>query len=313
MSIRFDGRVALVTGAGSGLGKSYALGFAARGATVVVNDLGSGDGSGVSDAAQTTVDKIKFEGGQAIAAPANVADFDQVKAVIDKAVKDLGRVDIVVNNAGVLKIKALKDMDLAVFRQVMDIHLMGAVHTSKAVWNTMEAQNYGRIVMTSSSAGLYGSAALSAYGAAKAALVGLMNALSMEGEPHDIRVNAIAPTAATPMTQALLTPQMLRLMGPEHVAPAVLYLASEAAPTKTIIGAGAGCFNAPKIIEGPGVWLPDDQRTPEAIAEHWAEIDDTSAAATVASSLAQTIKFVDMAARAEGNPISMSAEKMALH
>ncbi len=211
MSIRFDGRVAIVTGAGGGLGRLHALALAARGAAVVVNDLGGAiDGSGGAPvAANAVVEQIRAAGGEAIASAASVTDFAAVQGMVDAAMREWGRVDILVNNAGILRDKSFAKMDLADFRVVMDVHLMGAVHCTKAVWEIMSAQNYGRIVMTTSSSGLFGNFGQANYGAAKMALVGLMQTLSLEGAKHDIRVNCLAPTAATRMTEHLLPAAVL--------------------------------------------------------------------------------------------------------
>ena len=203
MTIRFDGRVAIVTGAGGGLGRLHALALAARGASVVVNDLGGTlDGSGgTPTAANAVADEIRAAGGKAIANGASVTDLAAVQAMVAAAMTEWGRVDILVNNAGILRDKSFAKMEIDDFRAVMDVHLMGAVHCTKAVWETMRAQNYGRIVMTTSSSGLFGNFGQSNYGAAKMALVGLMQTLSIEGAKNDIRVNCLAPTAATRMTE----------------------------------------------------------------------------------------------------------------
>jgi NAD(P)-dependent dehydrogenase (short-subunit alcohol dehydrogenase family) len=306
--LRFDGRVAIVTGAGNGLGREHALGLAARGAKVVVNDLGAArDGSGGSSAAaEKVVEDIRAAGGQAIADGANVADVAQVQAMVERAKAEWGRIDILVNNAGILRDKSFAKMELADFRTVVDVHLMGSVHCTKAVWETMRAQNYGRIVMTTSSSGLYGNFGQANYGSAKAGVVGLMNVLAQEGRKNDIRVNTLSPTAATRMTEDLIPPDMLALMTPESITPGVLYLVSEDAPTRTILCAGAGAFAVARIIETRGAYFPERERTPEAIAARFAEIADTAGAEALASALQQTGKFVHMAAEAEG--ISLGAD-----
>ena len=238
--IDFTGRVAIVTGAGGGLGRLHALALAARGAKVVVNDLGGAvDGSGGSaSAAQKVVDEIKAAGGEAMANGASVTDFDAVQAMVQQAIDTWGRVDIVVNNAGILRDKSFAKMELADFRLVLDVHLMGAVHLCKAVWPHMVAQKYGRILMTTSSTGLYGNFGQANYGAAKLAQVGLMQTLSIEGAKHDIRVNALAPTAATRMTEGLLPPEVMDAINPEAVVPAMLVAVSEQAPSRMIFAAG---------------------------------------------------------------------------
>jgi NAD(P)-dependent dehydrogenase (short-subunit alcohol dehydrogenase family) len=309
MSIRFDGRVAIVTGAGNGLGRAHALGLAARGAKVVVNDLGAArDGTGHSSAAaQAVVSEIIAAGGEAMANGANVVEFEQVEAMIEQARSRWGRVDILVNNAGILRDKSFAKMDLADFEAVLDVHLRGTVNCCKAVWEIMRRQGYGRIVMTSSSSGLYGNFGQANYGAAKAAVIGLMNALHHEGAKHDIRVNGLAPTAATRMTKDLLPPEMLSLMTPESITPGLLYLVSDNAPSRTILCAGAGVFAVAQIVESAGVYLPDEDRTPEALAERFAEIAALSTASPLQGAFEQTGKFVDMAARAEGVVLPLRA------
>ena len=262
MTIRFDGRVAIVTGAGGGLGRQHALALAARGAKVVVNDLGGTlDGQGgAALAAQAVVDEIRAAGGQAMANGASVTDTAAVQAMVDAAVAAWGRVDILVNNAGILRDKSFAKMELADFRLVLEVHLMGAVNCSKAVWELMRGQNYGRIVMTTSSSGLYGNFGQANYGAAKMALVGLMQTLSIEGAKNNIRVNCLAPTAATRMTEHLMPEAVLALLQPEAVTPGLLALVAEDAPTRAILCAGAGAFARAHITLTPGIFvgLPDD-------------------------------------------------------
>ena len=268
MTMRFDGRVAIVTGAGGGLGRLHALALAARGAKVVVNDLGgSVDGNGgAPKAAQAVVDEIRAAGGEAIANGASVTDPQAVQAMVDQALAAWGRVDILVNNAGILRDKSFAKMTLDDFRLVVEVHLMGAVNCTKAVWEAMRAQNYGRIVMTTSSSGLYGNFGQANYGAAKMALVGLMQTLSIEGAKNDIRVNCLAPTAATRMTENLMPEAVLKLLQPEVVTPGLLTLVAEDAPTRAILCAGAGAFERAHITltEGVCVGLPDD--APEQVA-----------------------------------------------
>jgi NAD(P)-dependent dehydrogenase (short-subunit alcohol dehydrogenase family) len=262
MTIRFDGRVAVVTGAGGGLGRQHALALAARGAKVVVNDLGGTlDGQGGTPlAAQAVVDEIRAAGGVAMANGASVTDALAVKAMMDDAMKTWGRVDILVNNAGILRDKSFSKMGLDDFRLVMEVHLMGAVNCCKAVWDVMRAQNYGRIVMTTSSSGLYGNFGQSNYGAAKMALVGLMQTLSIEGAKNNIRVNCLAPTAATRMTENLMPEAVLKLLQPESVTPGLLALVADDAPTRAILCAGAGAFERAHITltEGIFVGMPTD-------------------------------------------------------
>ena len=236
MSIRFDGRVAIVTGAGGGLGRLHALALAQRGAAVVVNDLGGTlDGNGgTPTAANAVVEEIRAAGGRAIASAASVTDFAAVRTMVQAAVGEWGRVDILVNNAGILRDKSFAKMEVDDFRLVLDVHLMGAVHCTKAVWEVMREQKYGRIVMTTSSTGLYGNFGQSNYGAAKMALVGLMQTLSLEGAKYDIRVNCLAPTAATQMTEGVLSPESLRLLDPMLVSPGLLALVCEDAGEQVI-------------------------------------------------------------------------------
>ena len=276
MTIDFNGRVAIVTGAGGGLGRHHALALAARGARVMVNDLGSAaDGSGGSvSAAQAVVAEIRAAGGEALANGASVTDFAAVQAMVQQAVDAWGRVDILVNNAGILRDKTFAKMDLADFELVLKVHLMGAVHCTKAVWPIMNAQKYGRIVMTTSSTGLYGNFGQSNYGAAKMALVGLMQTLALEGAKNDIRINCLAPTAATRMTEGLLPEAVLAAIKPEAVVPAMLVLASQDAPNRTILCAGAGSFEAAHITMTQGIWLGTDEQTPERLAELLAEVTD---------------------------------------
>jgi len=273
--ISFKDRVAIVTGAGGGVGRLHAIALARRGARVLVNDLGgSVDGHGGSaSAAQRVVDEIIAQGGTALASQASVTDFDAVQAMVQEVVDAWGRVDVLVNNAGILRDKTFAKMDLADFRQVLDVHLMGAVHTSKAVWPIMQAQQYGRIVMTTSSTGLYGNFGQSNYGAAKLALVGFMQTLALEGARYDIRVNALAPTAATRMTEGLMPQDALDALRPEAVVPAMLVLASPQAPNRTILCAGAGSFEAAHITLTRGVHLGVADDTAERLL---AALDDVT-------------------------------------
>ncbi len=275
MTIRFDGKVAIVTGAGGGLGRSHALALAARGAKVVVNDLGvARDGSGSSQSpAQAVVAEIEAAGGEAMANGASVTDVDAVKAMVAEATARWGSVDILVNNAGVLRDKTFAKMEIEDFRFVVDVHLMGAVNCTKAVWDGMRERNYGRIVMTTSSSGLYGNFGQSNYGAAKMALVGFMQTLSIEGAKNDIRVNCLAPTAHTRMTEDLGAALPLDHLGPELVTPGLLYLVGQDAPTRCILGAGAGGFERAYVTLTQGIRVVGDD-APEQIAARFAEISD---------------------------------------
>jgi NAD(P)-dependent dehydrogenase (short-subunit alcohol dehydrogenase family) len=298
MAVVFDERVAIVTGAGSGLGRCHALGLAARGAKVVVNDLGRNGAP--SESALKVVEEIRAAGGKAIADPADVADFEQVSAMAARAEAEWRRVDILVNNAGVLRDKSFAKMEMTDFEYVVRVHLIGSANCAKAVWNGMRERNYGRVVLTSSASGIYGNFGQSNYGAAKAGLIGLMNVLSLEGAKNDIRVNILAPTARTAMTEGLLPPAAAELMAPETVTPAVLFLASDEAPSRVILGAGAGSFAVTHIAETPGVYLDDAERTPETIAARWAEISDPATARPLRDAFGQTQKFVAAAAKAKG-------------
>jgi len=268
MAINLAGKVAIVTGAGGGLGRAHALALATRGAKLVVNDLGGArDGSGSSaTAAEKVVEEIRKSGGEAIASGASVTDYAAVEAMVGDAMKKWSRVDILVNNAGILRDKTFAKMELADFRAVLDVHLMGAVHTTKAVWEIMRVQNYGRIIMTTSSTGLYGNFGQCNYGAAKMALVGLMQTLALEGAKYNIHVNCLAPTAATRMTEGLLPIELLAKMKPEAVSPAVVYLASDGAPTRAIICAGAGSFERAYITLTPGAFIGTDTDAADRVA-----------------------------------------------
>ena len=289
MTMRFDGRVAIVTGAGGGLGRQHALALAARGAKVVVNDLGGTvDGNGgTPKAAQAVVDEIRAAGGEAIANGASVTDPQAVQAMVEQALAAWGRVDILVNNAGILRDKSFAKMALDDFRLVIEVHLMGAVNCTKAVWETMRAQNYGRIVMTTSSSGLYGNFGQANYGAAKMALVGLMQTLSIEGAKNDIRVNCLAPTAATRMTENLMPEPVLKLLQPEAVTPGLLALVAEDAPTRAILCAGAGAFERAHITLTQGVFVGLPEDAPEQVALQFDALSDREGETVPASGNAQ--------------------------
>jgi NAD(P)-dependent dehydrogenase (short-subunit alcohol dehydrogenase family) len=293
MSIRYDGKVAIVTGSGGGLGRCHAIELAKRGAKVVINDLGGGvDGSGgSSEAARSVVAEIEALGGEAIANGANVAKYNEVEAMVKQAMDKWGRVDILVNNAGILRDKSFTKGTLEDFKLVLDVHLMGSVNCTKACWDIMREQAYGRIVVTTSSSGLYGNFGQANYGSAKMGVIGLMNTLAQEGAKYNIRINALAPTAATRMTEGLIPAEALALLTPETVTPAVLYMVSEDAPTRTIIAAGAGSFAVARIVESAGVWLPPQEQTPEGIAAHWAAISSTAGENQPQAGFEQTVKM----------------------
>jgi NAD(P)-dependent dehydrogenase (short-subunit alcohol dehydrogenase family) len=259
-------RVAIVTGAGGGLGRTYALLLAQRGARVVVNDLGAG--------AETVAQEITEAGGQARAALCSVSDATAVQSMVEDTLKAWGRVDILVNNAGILRDKSFVKMSLDDFRLVIDVHLMGTVHCTKAVWETMREQKYGRIVVTTSSSGLYGNFGQSNYSAAKMGLVGLMQTLAIEGAKYGIRVNAIAPTAATGMTAGILPEEQLKLLRPEVVAPGILALVGENAPSRTILCAGASSFEVANITLTKGIHVAGDPPSADELVSRWEEVVD---------------------------------------
>ncbi|MBP1845757.1 NAD(P)-dependent dehydrogenase (short-subunit alcohol dehydrogenase family) [Rhizobium petrolearium] len=303
--IRFDGRTAIVTGAGTGLGRSHALGLAARGANVVVNDLGVATDGTIegSQAARAVVEEIRAGGGNAISSGANVTDFDQVQAMVAEAIAAFGAVDILVNNAGILRDKTFAKMDMDDFRTVVDVHLIGSANCTKAVWNHMIEREYGRIVMTTSTSGLYGNFGQSNYGSAKAGVFGLMNVLAQEGARKNIRVNTLAPTAATRMTEGLLSQDVLELLGPETITPGLLALVCEDAPTKMILGAGAGCFAEIRIYETQGIALTGEQLSPEGVMASLAAIRSPEDQDVMENAFSQTRKYARMAAAARGLPL----------
>ena len=280
MTISFKDKVVIVTGSGNGLGRSHALQFAQRGAKIVVNDLGGTvDGSGgSSEAAEKVVDEIKQNGGEAIANGSSVTDKAGVKKLVEDTMTAFGRIDVLVNNAGVLRDKSFGKMTLDDFEFVVDVHLMGSVYCTKAVWPIMVEQNYGRIVMTSSSSGVYGNFGQTNYGAAKLGVVGFMNSLKIEGQKYNIKVNSLIPVAATRMTESLMPKEALEKLQPDVVSPAVLFMASEDAPTGIMLSAGAGVYALAQIIQAPGVALTGDDANPDKIAERWNEISDMSEA-----------------------------------
>jgi NAD(P)-dependent dehydrogenase (short-subunit alcohol dehydrogenase family) len=291
--IRFDGKVAIVTGAGGGLGRQHALELARRGARVVVNDLGgSVDGSGgSSEAAQKVVEEIKAFGGEAIANGSSVTDDAGVAHMVKQTMDAFGRIDILIANAGVLRDKSFSKIEMIDFDIVMAVHVMGTVKPTKAVWEIMKAQNYGRIVVTTSSTGLYGNFGQTNYGAAKLGLVGFMNTLKLEGAKNNIKVNAISPVAATRMTENLMPPEILEKLKPEYVTPGVVYLVSEDAPTGVVLTAGAGVFATAKIFETEGVYLGEGGLSVEEVRDNWAKIEDTAGQQAYFQGGEQTQKF----------------------
>jgi NAD(P)-dependent dehydrogenase (short-subunit alcohol dehydrogenase family) len=293
MTIRFDGKVAIVTGAGGGLGRAHALELACRGAKVVVNDLGSAvDGTGgSSDAAAKVVAEIKAAGGDALANGSSVTDNAGVANMVKQAMDAFGRIDILIANAGILRDKSFVKMEIADFEAVLAVHVMGTVMPAKACWQIMRDQHYGRIVITTSSSGLYGNFGQANYGAAKLGLVGLMNTLKIEGAKDNIKVNAICPVAATRMTEALMPPPMLEMLKPEYVTPGVVYLASEEAPNGVILAAGAGVFSAVRLVETEGVNLGHNADA-DTVAANWAKISDFSTARHYETGMEQMQKIM---------------------
>jgi NAD(P)-dependent dehydrogenase (short-subunit alcohol dehydrogenase family) len=302
MSINLDGRVAMVTGAGQGLGRAHALALAACGAKVVVNDLAGPEGA--SAKSEAVAAEIRSAGGEAIANGANVADLEQVEAMVQQTMDEWGRVDILINNAGILRDKSFLKMPMEDFRLVIDVHLIGTANCTKAVWEIMREQGYGRIVMTSSSTGLFGNFGQTNYGAAKMAMVGMMNTLHLEGAKYDIRVNCLAPAAGTAMTDGLFPDAVFKLLTPESVSPGIVFLASEGAPSRKVLCAGGGSFAVFKGFETEGVSLQPDRVTADGIAEAWEAINDEEGMRELQGGFEQTGKFARQGAKALGMDLS---------
>ena len=291
MTISFKDKVAIVTGAGGGLGRCHALQFAERGAKVIVNDLGgSVDGSGgSSEAADKVVEEIKAMGGDAISNGSSVTDKAGVKKLVDDAMAAYGRIDILVNNAGVLRDKSFAKVTLDDFEFVVDVHMMGSVYCTKAVWPIMVEQKYGRIVMTSSSSGIFGNFGQSNYGSAKMGVVGLMNTLRIEGQKNNIKVNSLVPVAATRMTENLGMPDaVFDSLKPESVSPAVIFMSSEDAPDGVMISAGAGVFAMAEIVHSEGIALKGDDLNADMLAEKWSEASDMTSSKALRSGAEHT-------------------------
>jgi NAD(P)-dependent dehydrogenase (short-subunit alcohol dehydrogenase family) len=269
MSALLANRVAIITGAGRGLGRAHALALARNGARTVINDVDA-------DAAEQVCREIADAGGEALSSSANVQDLGQVEEMAMQAVRRWGQIDILVNNAGILRDRTFAKIDLADFRLVLDVHVMGSVNCTRAVWLHMKERAYGRIIFTTSSSGLYGNFGQSAYSAAKMALVGLMQTLALEGSRHGIHVNCLAPSADTQMTSNLLTKEDLSALEAERVSPVVVALASERAPSKRIVLAGAGSFEQANITMTQGLYLTDDKLSAERLLEQWTRIEDRS-------------------------------------
>ncbi len=298
--IRFENKVAIVTGAGNGLGRRHAIELAARGAKVVVNDLGGArDGTGGSlGPAEEVVKEITDAGGEAIVDGANVTDEAQVAAMVKAATDKWGRVDILVNNAGILRDKTFHKMTMPDFRAVIDVHLIGSATCAHAVWPIMREQSYGRIVCTSSPSGLHGIFGQTNYGAAKAAMIGFMNAMHLEGAKYNIRANVLSPSAKTRMTEDLgFPPEVLDALTPEAITAAMLFLVSEDAPSRAIISCAGGGYARGYIVETDGVYLPPERQTPEEIAAHWEQISDTSNVHYYKDSSGPTANFMTKASQ----------------
>ena len=296
MTISFKDKVVIVTGAGGGLGRSHSLEFAKRGAKVVVNDLGgSVDGSGgSSDAANNVVKEITEAGGVAIPNGSSVTDDDGVKNMVDQTMDEFGRIDILINNAGILRDRSFTKMTMEDFTLVTDIHLMGSVKPTKMVWEIMKEQNYGRILVTTSSTGLYGNFGQSNYGAAKLGVVGFVNTLKLEGQKYNINCNVLCPVAYTRMTEYLMPPEAEQLLTPGSVTPAVIYLSSENGPTGTILCAGAGVYSVAKIMESDGENL-GLEASAEDLEKNWDKISDFSEAKPFFNGGEQTGKVLEKA------------------
>ena len=296
MTIRFDDKVAVVTGAGGGIGKEHAIELAKRGAKVVVNDLGgSVDGSGASDAANEVVELIKSEGGEAIANGASVTDLEAVKAMVAQTMEEWGRIDILVNNAGILRDKSFHKVSLDDFNLVMDVHFQGSLNCTHTVFPIMREQEYGRIIFTSSSSGVFGNFGQTNYGSAKMAMVGLMNTLKIEGQIKTVFSNSITPVAYTRMTEGLIPEDFGKNLQPEFVTPAVIYLASDNAPNGAIMAAGAGVFSRIFIHETMGVSLGmGEDMTPENIQANWDKISNMEDARALQNGGEQTLKFFEL-------------------
>lgn len=296
MAIRFDNKVAIVTGAGGGIGKEHALELAKRGAKVVVNDLGgSVDGSGASDAANEVVELIKSEGGEAISNGASVTDLDAVKAMVNETMEEWGRIDILVNNAGILRDKSFHKVTLEDFNLVMDVHFQGSLNCTHTIYPIMREQEYGRIIFTSSASGVYGNFGQTNYGSAKMAMIGLMNTLKLEGQNKNIFTNSITPVAYTRMTEGLIPEDFGKNLSSEFITPAVIYLASEEAPNGVIIAAGAGVFSRILIHETMGVSLGmGEDMTAENIHANWDKISDMTEARALQNGGEQTLKFFEL-------------------
>jgi NAD(P)-dependent dehydrogenase (short-subunit alcohol dehydrogenase family) len=301
MTISFKGQIAIVTGAGTGLGRAYALELARRGAKVVVNDIGGmRDGTGSSDAALAVVEEIRAAGGEAMPDGGDVSDFAQMQAMAARAKEKWGGVHILINNAGILRDRTFAKMDPVDFETVVRIHLIGSAFATKAVWETMREQGYGRVLMTTSSSGLGGNFGQANYGAAKAGVLGLARTLRMEGAKHDIRVNCIAPTAGTRMTADIFPDEAYKAFEPEAVVPAALFLVSRGAPTDAIVAAGGGVFQSAFITMNEGVLLPESERTVEHFAKAWPRIRERAGDHVFENGMEQSHHALSMLLKSQG-------------
>lgn len=293
--IDFTGRVAIVTGAGGGLGRTYALEMGKRGAKVVVNDFGgSRDGTGGgSTMADNVVKEIKDAGGEAVANYDGVHTREGGQNLVRQAIETFGKVDIVVNNAGILRDKSFTKMEENLWDPVVAVHLKGAYNVTQPAFLNMRENSYGRIVMTTSGTGLFGNFGQTNYGAAKLGLVGLQNSLRIEGEKYNIKVNTIAPVAGTRMTEDIMPPEVFQKLNPEYVTPVVLYLCSETCQdTGKILCAGAGLVQAAGIFVNNGVFLGPDPSSPEAVAENWAKITEMKDLKQLANVMDQSMEIM---------------------
>ena len=293
-TVEFKDRVAIVTGAGGGLGRSHALALAARGVKVVVNDLGgSVDGTGGgSTMADNVVAEIIAAGGEAIANGANVTKEDEVQAMVDEAIAKWGHIDILVNNAGILRDKSFSKMTLQDWDLVVAVHLRGSATCTKAVWNHMKERGYGRIVMTTSSSGMYGNFGQTNYGAAKAGLSGFMRTLCLEGAKYDIRINTLSPTARSRMTENLMPEEILEKLTVESVSAGLVYLVCDDAPNRMILCAGAGGYSETKVVETQGINLDEGDQTPENVAKFIDQIRSMDGAEEYTNGGQQGAKFL---------------------
>jgi NAD(P)-dependent dehydrogenase (short-subunit alcohol dehydrogenase family) len=301
MTISFKDKVAIITGAGGGLGRAYALELAKRGAKVVVNDLGGArDGTGHSDAALAVVEEIRAAGGEAMSNGGNVAEFSQMEEMVARTKEAWGTVHILINNAGILRDKTFIKMEPEDFELVVRVHLLGSAFATKAVWETMREQNYGRILMTTSSSGIGGNFGQANYSAAKMGVVGLAKTLHLEGAKYNIRVNSLAPTAGTRMTEDIFPEEAFKAFSPENVAPAALFLVSEDAPSNAIVGAGAGVCQSAFVTMNKGVLLGAGECTVEGFAANWAKISAQSGDAVIQNGMEQSMHAMGMLQKAAG-------------